>query len=137
MSKKTTKIWTLAEYVRSIGSIKEPSSKILFDNKEIVFRGLSDSRFQLVPSLCRFPSPNVLNTLQYKELDLIEQAQLKFPSVFPEEKYPIFRLAKLQHYGIPTRLMDVTSNALVALYFACQENDQDGEVIAFADHILS
>lgn len=29
------------------------------------------------------------------------------------------RIAKIQHYGWPSRLMDVTSNPLVALYMAC------------------
>ena len=108
--------------------------------KEMVYRGLSNANYSLVPSICRYPSAYWFNTLQSKELDLIEQAQLRFPALFPEEKYPIFRLAKLQHYGIPTRMMDVTSNALVALYFACQsseEKEQDGEVVVFSDYVLS
>lgn len=37
---------------------------------------------------------------------------------------PLEKLSKLQHYGIPTRLVDVTIDPLIALYFAV-ENEND------------
>ena len=36
----------------------------------------------------------------------------------------------MQHYGIPTRLLDFSLNPLIALYFAVTDNqDKDGKVI--------
>lgn len=37
----------------------------------------------------------------------------------------------MQHYSLPTRLLDITENSLTALFFACQSNNTDGEVIIF------
>lgn len=139
--KKEIRVKTLAQYINAISKIKTPPVDVGLTQKKLVYRGLSYRGYQLEPSILRYPSEYVMNSLQSKETELIEQAQLRFPSLFQEEKYPVLRLAKLQHYGIPTRLMDVTSNALVALYFACQNSkghpDTDGEIVVFSDYVYS
>lgn len=37
----------------------------------------------------------------------------------------ISKLAIMQHYGMPTRLTDLTIDPLYALYFACENNDEE------------
>lgn len=69
----------------------------------------------------------------YREMKIHHQEQL-------DKKHYLDRLGLLQHYELPTRLLDVTSNPLVALYmtsntiYTRDENREDiGEVIVYYD----
>lgn len=101
-------------------------------NESLLFRGQSDTQFELLPSLGRNRKFACDISILDEERNLIEMARFKLPEVFHKELEPLELLALLQHHGIPTRLLDVTENAFVALYFACCSDDgKDGEVFAF------
>lgn len=44
---------------------------------------------------------------------------------------PLQKLSKLQHYGVPTRLIDVTIDPLIALYFAVENIDDSSDSMVY------
>ena len=96
-------------------------------NKELFFRGHSKTLYRLIPSVMRSEKLKENEHLIYQEL------LLNCPSDFKGFHRHIDYLVKMQHYGLPTRLLDITRNPLVALYFACCDNQNKiGEVIVIA-----
>lgn len=138
-------IQSVGEYINAIQEIikKEREKDSDFDKKyEVYFRGHIDKDFFLIPSLLRNKHGNkdlvgqACKEIVDNEHIAFRSLVAKHPSEFAECTSAIEYLVKMQHYKLKTRLLDITSNALVALYFACTTesgdvNEKLGEVIIF------
>ena len=117
-------IKNVADFLNVLKKIRQPKKG---KNKESItrfFRGHADENFKLIPSIYRDSS------FIENEDKIIRNALINCPNDFAPSDTLFEKLVKLQHYGYPTRLLDLTSNPLVALYFAVNShNDKDGEVI--------
>src|SRR5262249_22802124 len=78
------------------------------------FRGHPDSRWALIPKVWRDYNAT---TERYLTNSFYQRAKLRHAS-FPDDSDYAAWLALMQHYGLPTRLLDWSDSALIAAYFA-------------------
>jgi hypothetical protein len=103
----------------------------------VFFRGHADYSYNLNPGIYREIKDKENKTL----IDYEDQIYREVISKSPQEflgKTTLESLALLQHYEAPTRVLDLTENALIALFFAVNKGENDGEVIVFdiPDHFV-
>jgi hypothetical protein len=95
------------------------------------FRGLSRAEYKLVPSVFRHPAELASGNAWYDEGMMIQHHLLREPPKDPASRSTFDVLCMLQHYQLPTRLLDWTESVLVALYFAVQgDGSADGRLHA-------
>lgn len=129
------------DWVSSQSRIQE-ILRIASPSRELVWRGVSNSAYPLHSSLFRHllnkkgAPPTELQMLSAeKKLLRIARHQWRFDNSTALELF-----AQIQHFGGPTRLLDVSFNPLIALWFAVEQKfdlngdpqlDEDGRLFAF------
>lgn len=110
--------------VKEIQSIEDLLVALNEDNSDymgsIWYRGQSDVSWSLTPGYIRLATPPSESTLLKK----FKQNAAMLINNSPKESFDWLFL--MQHYGVPTRLLDWSESPLVGLYFSVEKFQDDG-----------
>jgi FRG domain len=109
---------TVQEYLDIIHKIKV-AQEANGNKADLIFRGQSEDK-PLLPKLARLSNEGLLNgsihTVENLMMAEFQRNILPLSEFKPDNDWDLLALA--QHYGLPTRLLDWSYSALVALWFA-------------------
>lgn len=120
----------LVSVYREIGSLQEYAdavSHIAAEGATIWFRGARSAEYDLKPGLFRHPDKTTSEELLELEWQLLTDYRHQAPPFAPNMPTADLELLfVMQHFRVPTRLLDWTENPFIALFFAL-ENAREEE----------
>jgi hypothetical protein len=111
--------------VKSVGDLIKALEAQLASSPTVWFRGQADSDWDLTPSLARRPE---LPAAEAALIKRFKQNALPHLAQRPQSEWEWLFL--MQHYRLPTRLLDWTESPLVGLYFAVADKSAAGKAAA-------
>jgi hypothetical protein len=106
-----TQITTVGEYIEKCFS-NVLSKK---NDTQVFYRGVN----QIYRETPYIPSIYYNDGFKEKEDTIFKEAVSFFPEELLAQKTTVEKLIIMQHYRFPTRIMDISKNPLIALFFAC------------------
>ena len=116
------------DYITSVKELLDLSEKLPSDDwvGGWFYRGQADVTWELIPKAYREPYSK---DFDFKYNMWIKQA-IRFQELNFENEFECMAIA--QHHGFPTKLLDWSSNILVAAFFACSDQlSEDARLTAF------
>ena len=110
-----TLIDSVSSFIEMIKQVKETKEAQDGTSTELYFRGQETEFWDIEPSIFR----DDMLSIEHKLMQIPLQ---KSPTEFRDLNSMFDIMTKYQHYGMCTRLLDLTTNPLVALYFACKKH---------------
>jgi FRG domain len=123
---------SLGQYVEAVDRIWSTWTDQSPEIMEIWFRGQSSSTHQVIPIAYRSPYSEVDEHRYRHEFFLRARAYLEEATTPPATEWDWYFL--MQHYGVPTRLLDFSESSLSALYFALQTTDRTNSPCVWVLH---
>lgn len=123
-------ISSLADYIDRINDITDPEVNYIYRGQRNAEWQVSSSAYHRLLKVQPDTEPELLANLFVGYLkQIVDEIQLKYPSTYKDFS-PLECMAHLQHNKVATGLIDFTFNPLVALWFACENQDnRDGKVL--------
>ena len=121
-------ISSLADYINQINTITDSEKSYLYQGQENEEWQVNSSAYRRLERRYDGPLDALPYLWQSYLKQIVDEIKLKYPSTYRELR-PLECMAHLQHNKVATGLIDFTFSPLVALWFACANENRDGKVI--------